>query len=309
MQYITPDYLQSFTCDKETCTAICASPADIGWAETLGNVCQLGLSLACPRSARRMLLRKEPLRFAETRDDTPAVPMSGLTADQLSLMMDARKTVDIVLQDRSLPFRCDVVLALTYCEEFESIIASHDPYAFEELDWGYTEQPWKQLSAVTPLQGFWREKKQDLLEILDHMRNLCQDDQVVASQLQATLELLEPMTGEEFKALRQAMDEYMKPREYLFENLLVSLMHRLYLLEAENRSIITGVHCAFVFFETIRAISARIFRERGALTDEVFAALCWQLARSLSGVLPELMQLIKTESVFEKTRLQRLLWN
>ena len=54
--------------------------------------------------------------------------------------------MDIILQNRSLPFRSDLMLSLIYGYEFEPMISSDSRYAYDEMDWGFTEQPYRQLS-------------------------------------------------------------------------------------------------------------------------------------------------------------------
>lgn len=59
--------------------------------------------MGCPLGAELILLRPEKTQFSEDKDDSPAAALRGLEPDQLALMLDARRTMDIILQNRSFP--------------------------------------------------------------------------------------------------------------------------------------------------------------------------------------------------------------
>lgn len=312
MKHITPDYLKDFFCQGVQCPAPCAAPVDMTWTRTLGEICETGVSMGCPLGAERILLRPEKTRFLEERDDTAPMSLQGLTADQLALMLDARLTMDIILQNRELPFRTDVVLALSYGAEFDPMIGTDARYAYEELDWGYTEQPYRQVQAVVQLQGGWESKLSDLRNILVELSRLCGQDTVLRAHLLGTLRMLEQLGGQEYRVLRDRFDAKMQPREYLFEQLLVYLVHRHFLAHADAQTVIPCLKLMAVSFAVIRSMCLRLWQETGSLTDAVFTDLCWHYARCVEDT-PEirrgLREAFETSPLYTRDRLQRLLWN
>lgn len=310
MLYLQPRYAEKFYCAGESCHVPCAAPADMTWTRTLGDLSESGLSMACPRAAALILLDPAGIRFSQTKSNEPSVPPESLDRDQLALLLDARKTMDIVLQNRSLPLRTDVVLALTYGSEFEPMITTDARYAYAELDWGYTEQPYRQLTGVTQLQGNWDLKRGDLLHILAFLRDLCREDSLLSDHLGQTLRLFESMTGDQYRLCRDRFDEFLRPREYLFENLMVYLNHRHFLAHAEERTTAPGIKFSMVAFAAIRAMAFRLYRETGGLADGAFTALCRAFSRCLeeSPCHRALLSAIRTEDLYSWQRLQRLLW-
>lgn len=312
MQYIRPSYLDDFLCLGEQCPAPCAAPADMTWTHTVGDTCETGLSMACPKAAKIMLLGSDPVRFPVKKDSTPGPLPEGLKKDQLELMLDARKTLDIILQNRSLEFRSDVVQALTYTSEFDPMITTNVRYAYDELDWGYTEQPYRMLTGVVQLQGFWSEKQRDLLAILASVRELCGEDTLLTDHLDKTIALFRTLSPEECKTRRSEFDRYMAPREYLFENLLVYLIHRHYLDQAEDKTVLPAITFTMVSFAVIRAMAFRLYRDTGALTEEAFVALCRHYCRCTEendAIHAALLEKFAQDPLYSTTRLQRLLWN
>ena len=91
MRYIKPDYMDHFYCTGESCIMPCPAPADMTWTRTLGMLCESGVSMACPQGARLILLHEAPTTFQSSRDNAPAADLSGISGDQLALMLDARK--------------------------------------------------------------------------------------------------------------------------------------------------------------------------------------------------------------------------
>lgn len=311
MRYLRPDYLDRFYCSGESCTVPCPAPADMTWTRTLGDLCETGVCLSCPQGTGLILLHPDPLTFHMDRDSVPAVPITGITQDQLDLMQEARKTVDIILQNRSLPFRSNMMLSIIYGFEFEPMISSGSRYAYDELDWGFTEQPYRQLSYALTSQGSWERKHKNLLGILGEMRDLFSQDALLGDHLSRTIAMLEPLTGEKFRALRENFDQYMSPREYLFENLMVYYNHRYFLAHAQEATVLPGIRLAAVSFAVIRAMAIRLYKDTGILTDNAFSALCRHWARcteDLPGMLETLEEKFRTSPLYSQDELQCMLW-
>lgn len=311
MRYMKPDYLERFYCTAENCPAPCAAPADISWTRTLGDTCETGISLFCPQAANLILLHEAPTVYRTHRDQAPAALLSGITASQLSLLLDARKTADIIIQNRALPLRSNVMLLLIYSYEFQPMITSGSRYAYDELDWGFTEQPYRQLSYALTSQGNWEMKRSNMLQLLIQLHELTRDDQLLQDHLTRTISLIEPLSGEEYKALRDDFDQYMKPRDYLFENLMVYYTHRYFLSHAQEQTVLPGIQFAMVSFAVIRAMSARLYRDTGVLSDYAFVALCRHYARSVeenSQVRSILNQRFPSDPLYSQDNLQRMLW-
>lgn len=312
MKHITPAYLSDFFCRGSQCPSPCAAPVDMTWTRTLGDTCETGVSMGCPIGAKHILLHQEKTLFLEDRDESPAAPLPDLTAAQYELLLDARKTMDIILQNRELPFRTDVILALIYGAEFDPMINSSARYAYEELDWGFTEQPYRQVQAVVQLQGGWEQKLADLKHILASLSHLCQRDSVLQMHLDETLCLLDRLSGEEYRLLRNRFDEAMKPREYLFEQLLVYLVHRHFLSHAAQKTVQPCLQLLAVSFAALRAMALRLWQEADRLTDSAFTALCWHYARCVEDtpeITQELFSAFAQSPLYSRDRLQRLLWN
>lgn len=311
MRYMKPDYLERFYCTAENCSAPCAAPADISWTRTLGDTCETGISLSCPQAANLILLHEAPTVYRTDRDQAPAAQLSGITASQLSLLLDARKTADIIIQNRALPLRSNIMLLLIYGYEFEPMITSGSRYAYDEMDWGFTEQPYRQLSYALTAQGNWEMKRSNMLHLLIQLHELTRDDQLLQDHLTRTISLIEPLSGEAYKALRDDFDQYMKPREYLFENLMVYYTHRYFLSHAQEQTVLPGIQFSMVSFAVIRAMSARLYRDTGVLSDHAFVALCRHYARSVEEnfqVRSTLNQCFSSDPLYSQDNLQRMLW-
>lgn len=311
MKHVKPAYVSEFYCRGSQCAAPCAAPVDMTWTQTLGDFCETGISMGCPAGADQILLRREKTLFLEERDNSPAASETALTPSQLALLLDARKTMDIILQNRSLPLRTDVVLSLIYGAAFDPMIATEARYAYEELDWGFTEQPYRQVQAVVQLQGGWETKMSDQRNILGHLARLCCSDSVLKTHLEQTLRLFERLSGEEYRALRSRFDAEMQPREYLFEQLSVYLVHRYFLAHAAEKTVQPCLKLLAVSFAVLRAMSVRLWQETGTLTDSAYSALCCHYARCIedADVQKELLSAFETKPFYGTENLQRLLWN
>ena len=311
MKYIYPSVLEQFYCAGERCSAPCAAPVDMTWTQTLGPYCENGLSLACPEAAKCLLLHEAPLTFRQKSDGQAPAPLEGLTQEQLDLMWDARKTMDILLQNRELTFRERVVLAATYGAEFEPMITSSARYAYDEMDWGYTEQPMRQLTSAVHLLGRWELKRSDLINLLMDFHRLCSHDLVLANHMRETMRLFERLSGEEFRQLRDQFDAFMAPRDYLFENLMVYYVHRYFLAWAQEKTVVPGVRFLAVSFALLRAMACRVGKETGSRTVQARRARVGAYARCVEedpAVFQALEQRFQESPLYSRERLQRLLW-
>ncbi len=311
MRYIRPDYMDRFYCSGEGCPTPCAAPADMTWTRTIGSLCEAGLSMSCPLGAKLILLHASPVVYREDRDSAPSAPLDGISPNQLELMLDARKTLDIILQNRSLPLRSDVMLALIYSYEFQPMISSGSRYAYDEMDWGFTEQPYRQLSYALTAQGGWEMKRSNMLQILIRIFELSRGDDLLQNHLLHTTKLIESLSGADYKALRDEFDQYIAPRDHLFENLMVYYIHRYFLANTVQRTVLPGVQFAVVSFSVIRAMAARLYRSTGVVSDEAFLSLCRHYARCMeenADVCMALKNQFASDPLFSQDSLQRMLW-
>lgn len=309
MRYIYPSELEGFYCAGEHCSVPCPAPVDMTWTRTLGQYCESGLSLACPEAAKALLLHPEKAVFREKRDDQ--APLDSEAKERLELMWDARRTMDIVVQNRELPFRDRVVLAVTYGAEFEPMITSPARYAYDEMDWGFTEQPMRQLQSAVYALGQWELKRSDLCNMLMDFREFCGHDAVLMNHLNETLALFAKLSGEDFRLLRDRFDAAMADRDSLFENLLVYYIHRYFLAEAERFTVLSGIRMLAASFAMLRAMAARIWQQTGALTDQALVSLCSGFARCVEedpAVQQALLERFRESPLYSRERLQRLLW-
>jgi hypothetical protein len=191
------------------------------------------------------------------------------------------------------------------------MIATDARYAYEELDWGFTEQPYRQIQAVVQLQGGWELKRSDLCNLLGQFYHLCQGDAMLREHLERAHGLFATLSGEDYRQLRERFDGAMEGRETLFENLLVYLVHRYFLMDCAHQTVLPGVWLMAVSFAVLRALSVHIWLDAGTVTDEVFVALCWHYARCLEDpdTLAALIHQFETDPLYNRDRLQRLLWN
>lgn len=297
MEYITPDYLTLLPEGAPVVT------------KTVGAVTETAVSLSTPGTAACILPRKEGIRYSTRRDGSPAAQIPGVDAEQTALLTEAYHTMDLILHDRTEPLRTDLLLAFTYGMEFDPMLSGGDRYAYEELDWGYTEQPYRQLSCLTPLQGRWDLKQAYLVDVLKQLRAIALPDNVLAHAFNSAIELFENIDDDAFETMRNALDGTLEKQDYLFENLLVMLLHSHWLDDAAEATVVPCIKRMACAFAALRAFSAVIVQAKGGLTDELFQELAVRYIQSVDeGADEALRGLFAAEPVFEKTALERMLW-
>lgn len=278
------------------------------WTRTSGGVCEIGLSLACPKAAELILLHEAPTVYRESEE---AHLLLAPATEAEARIYDARKTMELLLQDRTIGFRPGLVLALTYSAALEPLIGAKNRYAYEELDWGFTEQPHRQFQALAQFLGSWELKRSDMCNLLWEFQQLCAGDDILTRHLEKTLKVFQTLSGEEYRLQRDQFDQYMSAREYLFENLLSYYLHRYFAANADEQTVAPGVKLMVVSATLLRALSARIWWETGTVTDEAFTALCWRYARCVEET-PAIASVLHAHlgqmPLFSWDRLQRLLW-
>ena len=311
MKYRKPDYTDQFYCTADSCPATCAAPLDMTWTKSLGTYCEGGLSLACPRAAQLILLHQDPTHYSTHTDDTPGQALDGETGSQLELLLDARKTVELLLQNRAMALRPRVVLALTYCAELEPLLPAKTRFSYEELDWGFTEQPVRQFQVLVNLAGHWELKRSDMCNLLWDLSQLCTQDTVLSAHLTETFHRFQTISGEEYRLLRSEFDQYLAPRDHLFENLMLYYIYRYFMNTQDLTTVAPGAKLMALSFSVVRTMASRIWQETGSLTDEAFLALCWHFARCFEEnpeVSHGVYRRLRDNPLYRWERLQRLLW-
>lgn len=311
MKHIRPTYCEQFYCTGESCPAPCPAPLDMTWTRAVGEFCETGLSLACSKAATLILQHAEKTTFHQEHDTLPPDKLSETEQEYLARILDARKTMDLLLQDRDMGYRPSIVLALTYGAEFDPLITAKNRYAYEELDWGFTEQPNRQFQAVVQLIGSWEHKRTDMCSILSEFQQLCIGDTILDNHLSETLKLFQTISGEEYRIMRDQFDRYMEQKPHLFENLLLYYVHRYFLSDTNLQTVEPGVKLMAVSAALLRALAARIWKETGNLTEDTFTVLCWHYARCTEEnqkVYQTICGRFCQSPLYSWERLQRLLW-
>ncbi len=309
MKYLRPVPYDTFVCAGPMCKAPCPAPVDMTWTRTLGDLCESGLSLGCPRAAE-LLLRTEKLTFREDSDNVPPME-SPVPPERIALLLDARKTVDLLLQDRGMPMRSRAELALTYCAELEPLIDEKNRYRYEEMDWGFTEQPGRQLQSIQQLSGDYDRKRRTLSGILEDLTALSGGDAILLNHLSQTRLLMRTLDGEQYQLLRDAFDRFLEPHEYWFENLMVCEVHRFFLSHTGAGTVAPGAKRMAVTFAVIRAMAVRIWQETGDLSADAFTALCRHYTRLTEedpGAREEMTRHFREDPRYSWEALQQMLY-
>lgn len=309
MKYSKSSTYDKFYCDGDRCAAPCPAPVDMTWTRTLGDFCEIGLSMGCPRAASMMLLHQQQAQFLWDQDQVAGLP--GPSQELLTQMLDGRRTVELLLTDRTMDLRARLVLALSYGAGLEPLLKNPNAFAFQELDWGYTEQPVRQFQSLAQHRGAWELRRSDICNLLWRIQRQCSRDSVLSGQLEDTMALFRSLSGEQYRLLRDHMDQVLTPRDYIFENLLMYYVHRYFLGDAWDATIAPAMKQMAVCFVTIRSVCAQIWQTSGSLPNDTLVSLCWHYARCMEedpAARAALKQALSAEPIYDWDRLLRLLW-
>ena len=294
---ITPDHLERLPKANATMTV------------NVGGIFETVALISVPENAETILTAKEGIRYHSVKDSGARVAVEGMTDEQLDLMADAFKTMDLICHDRTEPLRTDLLLALTYGLEFDPMITGPDRYAYEELDWGYTEQPYRQLSCCTPLQGRWDLKQQYLTELLKGIQGIARPDAVLDAALRSAIELMGGVDEDGYETMRNAFDLAAGEQDYLYENLLVYMLHRHWYDDVAQGTVASCVKRMMAAFAVLRSICAVAQQGGHPVTPSVFADLASRYAAAVDeGADLQLRALMAESPVFRRENLQRMLW-
>ena len=311
MRYLQPSYFSDFFLPEDNYNLEQSAPLDLTWTWTTGEYCEAGLSMGDTAASHLILLGKEKRTFIETKDSTSGIPLKKLTKLQIDMIADARRTIDLLIQNREMPLRTSLVAALTYCMELEPIVERSSEMEYQSLDWGYTEQPFRQLQAAAQALGKWEHKHSDLMHILFEFEQRFSRDLMLQEHVAHARAYLEPLGGEGLRTAREKFDQFMDNQDYLFENLLVYYVHRYMMNHLEDVGFMPSIQLALLAYVVIRSITMTIWAETGVFTEELFVTLCCHYAKQME-LTPEVVQEFSASmnklEFFSPERLQRLLW-
>ena len=268
------------------------------------------LPLTDEKDAAQVLLPEAAITFRRKYSDEPARMENAPAKDRLDLILDSRTTADLLLQNRGVAFRQNLILMMSYTGDFDPMIATDSRYAYDELDWGYTEQPFRQVQAIVQLQGGWADKQKDLLSLLSLLSSLS-PDAALASALSGAHDRFAEMDTGAFSDARNAFDAVTDARAHLLENLMVYEIHRHYTAFAAQDTILPAVQFAAVTFAAVRSLLYSRFVEKGSFSDEDFARLVSGWSRAFEEdekAFSALLSHFRDDPLFSRDRLVRMLW-
>ena len=124
--------LENGTCPLLTKDGLCPIVSELGedflsttchthprFTEIYGGLQETMLSVSCPEAARLLLDRSEPLQFI-TQIDTVLPEPDDLDADEFDLLLSARQTAFMLVQDRTRPLSDRLALLLCFSKRLQN---------------------------------------------------------------------------------------------------------------------------------------------------------------------------------------------
>ena len=277
---------------EESLCEICREhPRYYEWYEGLTEV---GVGLCCEEAARLVLECEEPVGFVveELAEEPENTEDNEDDAETLEVLMNARETAYMILQNRERSIWERLERFLTYVEELQDgiefgnldeIEESAEYYDSLEFQGEDYEEDALEDECGTGCDSEQVEDSEDIadagaLKVLHAMIQVCRELEPIDESWPKTLDELETLldSGETFKTMVSQMGHQYSERDYEYEHLAVYLVYR-YFMKCRNDSDLYSKGLLAVFFVClVHLLDVLVYAKTGTLTkmDRAMNAKC-----------------------------------
>jgi len=242
---------------EESLCEICREhPRFYEWYDDLTEV---GVGLCCEAAARLILENEAKTCFVEEEDDVQDME-NGEDSESIEVLMHARETAFLILQNRTMSVWQRLQCFLAYVEELQDALDFGNLDEIEESAAYYRE------STFEPDDLTLRDSISAYKAMLDYCGKLEPMDETWSSRLERIGRMLED--SEQFEEAEKQMLADVREREYEYEHLAVYFVYR-YFMKCRADGDIYSRGCLAVFCVLlVRLLDAARYIETGSLLKE-----------------------------------------
>ena len=276
------------------------------YLEEFGSLREIGISLSCPEACRIILNQKEKVSFELEEVEEEISNYNDINANLYINLMQIRKIVLSIIQDRSIDIDIRGSIVLRFIDEVQEKIDSNEISSIKDITNKYLDKDYinEVIENINKFKGKKDIKYTNMKGILDTFKNL---KHIKPNDLLGIDDVLRYFfQSKEDKELYfknyNDFNNYYKENEYKFEQILVYYVYRYFLKSVFDYDAIGKIKFAIVSYIMIKELSAIRFLENREFIDSDLVDIAHTYSKDIEHLeenVEKLQELFETEEFFE----------
>ena len=276
------------------------------YTEEFGSLREVGISLSCPEAARIMLNNSKKVEFELSENNEVVSSYNDINAQLFIELLQSRKIVMDIIQDRTIDLRKRAVVALLFVDEIqekidESEIKEIKSVREKYLDKGFLEELINELEEYRDNEGSKYDDMHEYFKVFKDLKHITPDDPLGLND--ALRYFWQTDEDEELYIIKhRQFEEYYKDKLYKFENILVYFVFRYFMKAVFDYDILAKIKTALVSYMNIRELAVVRYIENNEFTDEDMVDIAHTYSKDIEHLeenIEALAELFETNDVFD----------
>lgn len=280
------------------------------YLEEFGNLREIGISLSCPEAARIMLHKDEIVKFNLLETDEQINSYNDINPNVYINLMQCRKIVFDILQDRKIELidRCTLVLA--FVNEIQEKIDLNDINSIKSVKNKYLNKEfiYEKIYSFKKYNNKLEQKYLNIYKIFNIFRDLKHIKPNDILGLEGSLRYF--WQNEEdikiYSNLHKEFNRYYKNNEYKFEQILIYYVFRYFMKAVFDYDVLAKIKFALISFIIIKELSVIRYLENKEFLDEDMVEISHTYSKDIEHLeenIEALEELFETRDEFSMENL------
>ena len=286
------------------------------YTEEFGSLREIGISLSCPEAARIMLNNSKKVEFELSENNEVVSSYNDINAQLFIELLQSRKIIMDIIQDRTIDLRKRAALALLFVDEIqekidESEIKEIKSVREKYLDKGFLEELINELEEYRDNEGSKYDDMHEYFKVFKDLKHITPDDPLGLND--ALRYFWQTDEDEELYIIKhRQFEEYYNDKLYKFENILVYFVFRYFMKAVFDYDVLAKIKTALVSYMVIRELAVVRYIENNEFTDEDMVDIAHTYSKDIEHLeenIEALAELFETNDVFDIEEMVMALMN
>lgn len=286
------------------------------YLEEFGNLREIGLSLSCPEAARIILSKSRIVNFKLSEIDEEVSVYNDINPNIYINLMQCRKIIFDILQDRKIELIDRLILALIFANEIQEKIDSNDISFIKNIKDKYINKEfiYEKLNSFNKYDNRIEEKYINIHNIINIFKDLkhLKDNDILGLENSLRYFWKDPEDINVYSEVNLGFNTYYKKNEYKFEQIVIYYVYRYFMKSVFDYDALAKLKFALVSFIIIKELSIIRYLENKEFLDEDLVDIVYKYSRDIEHLeenIDILEELFETRDEFSVDNLIICLYN
>ena len=275
------------------------------YLEEFGSLREMGISLSCPEAARIILRDSKKATFELSENNEEVSTYNDINARLYIELMQCRKIVFDILQDRSIKLNYRAAIILSFAKEIQDKIDENEMADIKDIREKYSNESFikELLSNLNQYKNNKDDKYNNMHEYFNVFKNLKHINPNDPLGLDDAIRYFWQSEDDKeiYLSKNESFNKYYEKSMYKFEHILVYFIFRYFMKAVFDYDVSAKVKTAIVSYLMIKELSVVRFTEEGDFTEEDIVDIAHTYSKDIEHLeenIESLAEIFETNEVF-----------